>query len=71
MAILLFLSGEEKGKLGNISTGEGKTLIVSMLAVIMCLCGKKVDIVTSSKILAIRDSREYDEASREGCASFY
>jgi preprotein translocase subunit SecA len=71
MAILLFLSGEKKGKLGNISTGEGKTLIVSMLAVIMCLCGKKVDIVTSSKVLAIRDSKFYEESTKEGCASFY
>jgi hypothetical protein len=42
-----------------------------MLAVILCLCGKKVDIVTSSKVLAIRDSKFYEESTLEGCASFY
>ena len=38
--------------------GEGKSIIVSMFASLKALLGIKVDIVTSSPILAERDSIE-------------
>ena len=44
--------------IGQISTGEGKSFIIAMLAIIKSLQGYTVDIITSSKILAIRDSKE-------------
>ncbi len=66
MALLLFLTVDNKGKLGNVSTGEGKTLITVLLATFLALMGKKVDIVTSSKILATRDSKVRDPISKEG-----
>jgi len=44
--------GKDCGTLSQISTGEGKSLIVAMLAVVHGLGGKKVDIITSSEILA-------------------
>ncbi|UCM86432.1 MAG: hypothetical protein LF885_07150 (plasmid) [Rickettsia endosymbiont of Culicoides impunctatus] len=53
LAVLSFLSTEEnKGKLCQIQTGEGKTTIVSLLAVIKRLQGEKIDIVTSNNVLA-------------------
>ncbi|BFD46152.1 MAG: hypothetical protein DMENIID0002_07980 [Rickettsia endosymbiont of Sergentomyia squamirostris] len=53
LAVLSFLSTEEnKGKLCQIQTGEGKTTIVSLLAVIKRLQGEKVDIITSNNVLA-------------------
>ncbi|MDR0329935.1 MAG: hypothetical protein LBH99_04695, partial [Rickettsia sp.] len=53
LAVLSFLTTEEnKGNLCQIQTGEGKTTIVSLLAVIKRLQGEKVDIVTSNNVLA-------------------
>ncbi|WP_417904554.1 Ulp1 family isopeptidase [Candidatus Tisiphia endosymbiont of Micropterix aruncella] len=46
------------GRLNQVSTGEGKSTIVSVLAIIKALQGKKVDILTSSHILAERDAKE-------------
>ncbi|CAF3327679.1 unnamed protein product, partial [Rotaria socialis] len=48
----------DKGRLLQIGTGEGKSTIVSVLAVIHALKGKKVDIITSSPVLAERDAKE-------------
>src|SRR6202044_1181615 len=45
-------------RLAEIKTGEGKSLIVAMLAVLCALKGKKIDIVTSSSELAKRDAEE-------------
>lgn len=57
-ALLLYIDSIEKGvgRIGNISTGEGKSLIVNLLAIIRVLNGEKVDIITSSKLLAVRDA---------------
>ena len=54
--ILLFKS--QNGGLAQIATGEGKSLIVASLAIIKVLQGRKVDIVTSSSVLAVRDVME-------------
>eukprot|EP01061_Rhynchopus_euleeides_P025831 TRINITY_DN4201_c0_g1_i5.p1 TRINITY_DN4201_c0_g1~~TRINITY_DN4201_c0_g1_i5.p1 ORF type:complete len:4192 (+),score=1134.89 TRINITY_DN4201_c0_g1_i5:1299-12578(+) len=59
VALVFFLGSQRKGKLANISTGEGKTLTTAMLAVVLALMGKRVDVITSSKVLAVRDSKEY------------
>ena len=42
----------------QISTGEGKTLIICMTAIFKALLGEKVDIVTSSSVLATRDAAD-------------
>ncbi|CAF3824772.1 unnamed protein product [Adineta steineri] len=68
LAIFLEPNSSKKGRLGNISTGEGKSLITAMLAVSHALIGNKVDIVTSSKVLAIRDA---SNDSEEGYKKFF
>lgn len=41
------------------ATGEGKSITIVILAIILALQNKNVDILTSSSILAVRDSQEY------------
>ena len=48
-----------KGIIEQISTGEGKSAIISCLSAYFGLRGHKVDIITSSTTLAIRDSIEF------------
>jgi preprotein translocase subunit SecA len=50
----------EIGLLCQIATGEGKSTIVSVIATIKALQGYKVDVITSSLILAKRDAHEKD-----------
>jgi preprotein translocase subunit SecA len=54
--LICLLESNKKGLIEEIKTGEGKTIIIAFLAVIYCLKGKKVDILTSSSVLAERDS---------------
>jgi ankyrin repeat protein/preprotein translocase subunit SecA len=48
-----------KGRIAQIKTGEGKSLLIAMLAAFKGLGGEYVDIVTSSESLAIRDCKKY------------
>lgn len=59
IALWLFTKdiNQKVNKLGQIATGEGKTLIVAMCAIFKALTGKHVDIVTSSCVLAQRDMK--------------
>ncbi|BES99166.1 SecA DEAD-like domain [Nesidiocoris tenuis] len=52
LSALTFLQQKNKGQLSQIHTGEGKTTIVSLIAAIRALQGKKVDVVTSNPVLA-------------------
>ena len=54
--LICLLTSNNKGLIEEIKTGEGKTIVISFLAVIYGLNGKKVDILTSSSVLAQRDS---------------
>ena len=54
--LICLLELNKTGLIEEIKTGEGKTIIIAFLAVIYCLKGKKVDILTSSSVLAERDS---------------
>ena len=55
------LNSNGKGSIGEIKTGEGKSFIVSTLAILLCQYGKKVDIITSNIELASRDQKEQEE----------
>ncbi len=49
ISLLAFLNkNENKGRLLQINTGEGKSLIVALLAAFKGLQGEKVDVVTTS-----------------------
>lgn len=56
---LITMPAGKKGRIGQIKTGEGKSLIDAMLAVYMGCQDKFVDIITSSPNLAIRDQKKY------------
>lgn len=48
-----------KGRLGQILTGEGKSLILALLTAFYAVQGEFVDVITSSANLARRDQQEY------------
>ncbi|CAF4009527.1 unnamed protein product [Rotaria sp. Silwood2] len=59
IAVMIMLDSKDHGgRLLQILTGEGKSTVIAMLAVIKALEGKQVDIVTSSITLAKRDAHE-------------
>uniref|UniRef100_A0A182X7X7 Uncharacterized protein n=1 Tax=Anopheles quadriannulatus TaxID=34691 RepID=A0A182X7X7_ANOQN len=53
---VLALLTNHNSTLAQVSTGEGKTVIVVAIAIIKVLFGEKVDIITSSSVLAKRDA---------------
>ncbi|KAM9500521.1 uncharacterized protein Hap1MRO34_003807 [Clarias gariepinus] len=60
IVFLLPKSQTHTGCLLEIGTGEGKSCILAMLATIHAIRGVKVDIVTSSPVLAYRDLEEWN-----------
>ena len=48
-----------KGKLAQIKTGEGKSLIIAMLSLSNALIGNLVDVITSTHYLAERDQKKF------------
>ncbi|CAF4803613.1 unnamed protein product, partial [Rotaria sp. Silwood1] len=56
--LLILNSKKNQGRLLQVGTGEGKSTIISALAVFYALQGRKVDIITSSPVLAERDAKE-------------
>lgn len=60
--LLLAQNQPNKGRIAQVNTGEGKSLIIAMLAVLQVLKGKKVDVITTSEVLAMREVG--DKASR-------
>ena len=53
---ILTLLANKGSVLAQVSTGEGKSLIVAGVAIFRALHGQKVDVITSNNVLAIRDS---------------
>lgn len=59
LSLLLLANPDQgRGRLAQINTGEGKSIIVAMLAVIHGLKGVKVDIVTTSTELSIPEVKK-------------
>lgn len=52
-------SRQFKGRLAQVATGEGKSIIVAMVAAVFALMEKTVDVITSSRPLAVRDASEF------------
>lgn len=59
--ILLRYQPKDHGLFAQIETGEGKSLIIAILTAFKILMNKKVDVVTSSPILAKRDVNKFNE----------
>ncbi len=49
---------KESGNLAKVATGEGKSIIIVMSAILKAFEGRSIDIITSSPILAERDAEE-------------
>lgn len=58
LCTLLYEDINSKGTLGEIQTGEGKSLIVAMQSLFLALQGRKVDVFINSSVLAMRDCHE-------------
>ncbi len=61
LAVLGILTsrGDFKGCLAQIKTGEGKSTVVTLLALILACQGKCIDVITSTEYLSKRDERKY------------
>ena len=57
--LLVAQRSNEKGRLLEILTGEGKSCVIAMVAATYALLGRTVDIVTSSPVLSHRDTEEW------------
>ena len=58
ISLLLMINNPMRnGLIEEVKTGEGKSTIIMFLATLKALEGKKVDILTSSSVLAERDSK--------------
>ena len=58
--VVMLRKEEESGRLLQIQTGEGKSTIIAMVAAVMAMKEIKVDVITSSPVLATRDSKEWE-----------
>ena len=57
------ISNKMKGIFCKINTGEGKSTIIQFFAAYKVLCGNKVDVVSSSPVLAERDAHKKEKKS--------
>ena len=56
---ILLSPAESKGRLAQVKTGEGKSTIITLMALVLAVKGKSVDIISSSHYLSIRDQEKY------------
>ncbi len=58
---ILGLLTYEKGCIAQVKTGEGKSMIIALMAFIMAKQGKTIHIISSARSLAIRDHEKYEK----------
>ena len=61
LTVLALLEPQEsaKGLIAQIRTGEGKSLIVTLVAFVLAMRGRRIDIVSSSPYLSMRDQQKF------------
>ena len=57
--ILMIMSFSKRGHLLQVGAGEGKSCIIAMVAATYAMMGRYVDVITSSSVLAKRDSDDW------------
>eukprot|EP00112_Aurelia_sp_Birch-Aquarium-sp1_P011667 Seg2454.7 transcript_id=Seg2454.7/GoldUCD/mRNA.D3Y31 product="Protein translocase subunit SecA" protein_id=Seg2454.7/GoldUCD/D3Y31 len=62
LSALLMLLSNDRGLLQQVSTGEGKTIIIVAFCIVKALLGHTIDVITSSSVLAKRDAEDKDNA---------
>ena len=55
------LNSGKKGAIAEVKTGEGKSFIISVIAIVLKMHGRIIDVVTSNLELAIRDESDQKE----------
>jgi len=69
---ILALLKNPKGRLLQIRTGEGKSLTSALFLALVACCGLKINLITSSEYLAVRDYEEFkDFYDSLGVTSFH
>ncbi len=69
---ILGLLKNPKGRLLEIKTGEGKSLTSNLFAALIACCGLKINLITSSDYLAVRDYEEFKDFYESlGVTSFH
>lgn len=60
-SLLILLNKPEalRGRIGQIKTGQGKSLIIAMLAAFEACFGQFVDVITTTDYLAMRDAHKF------------
>ncbi|XP_058853745.1 uncharacterized protein LOC117969341 isoform X1 [Acipenser ruthenus] len=66
LMLLLSKMSQDNGCLLEIGTGEGKSCILAMFATVQAVQDRRVDVVTSSPVLARRDQEEWQKPCRTG-----
>ncbi|KAL4508010.1 hypothetical protein ABPG72_021383 [Tetrahymena utriculariae] len=64
-ALCFLFKEDDKGRILQINTGEGKSIVVALLAATLAQLSQYVDVFTSNKILAQRDCEEFQKFYRE------
>ncbi|GEM_PF-2529570 len=57
--VLAFLNDPDNRRIAQIKTGEGKSTIIAMITAYWAISGYAVDVITTSRDLAIRDSKKF------------
>ena len=58
--VVMLEKQKDSGRLLQIQTGEGKSTVIAIVAAVMAMNTRKVDVITSSPVLATRDSKEWE-----------
>jgi hypothetical protein len=59
LLLVLLNKSSRKGRVAQVATGEGKSIIIALVSSVLALMNRSVDVITSSQYLAKRDEKEF------------